>query len=521
MKRIFSVFAAAAWLAGAAALAVKGAVSVDVSIVSPVFSMSNTVARGYEAAAQSLQIVNSDPGLTMYYRITNSAPWVKADPSAGLATGNVIAVTYSTAALNAGTSNALLTVVGTNNLATKWTTNTVSITLVVQPAAILGCNGTDLQAQIRQGQTPAATSFGVWNASSAAEMSWTAASDASWVTVSPSSGSSRGETDTITVQFNTASLSKGQYTGHITVHGVDVATGEEALQSPRLLTVSLTVLETKPLDFFGDATVSDLVVYQESTGNWYILRLADRAQLVEWIGGPGYAPAPGDFTGDGRTDLGVYRAGSGTWYLREVTNDWITVLGTWGNQWYEPVPGDYDGDGKTDFMVYQESAGFWYLKRSSNGQVVSGQFGGPGFRPHPGDYDGDGVADAAIYDELTGRWYIITVSGVVIAWDLLWGGDGYTPVTGDFDGDRHTDLGAYHEGSGLWFLADIAGNVIGWWISWGGPGYQPVAKDYNGDERAELAVYQSTTGLWYIRTVGGTILEYGLTWGGPGYTPVP
>ena len=59
--------------------------------------------------------------------------------------------------------------------------------------------------------------------------------------------------------------------------------------------------------------------------------------------------------------------------------------------------GDYDGDGRTDVSVYRPGDGYWYTNRSSTGFNAL-QWGGlPGDTPIPGDYDGDGKADFAIW----------------------------------------------------------------------------------------------------------------------------
>lgn len=521
MNRAMKLWLACALLIGAGWIAVNGAVVVDVATNGAAVHLTNTTTMGYNAAAQPFIVTNSVPAVAMYYRITNDAPWLATAPTNGTASGHSVTASYSTASLEAGTAGATITVLGTNAPNTLRTTNTVAVTLVVRAGAKLGCDGTDRLAQMRQGHAPAAMSFGISNVSAGGVMTWTATTDVAWLSVNPGAGSNTGETDRVSMQFAVAGMGMGRYAGHITLHGVDALTGLAALQSPRTLAVGLEIRGTKELDFLGDGVVSDLTVYQESSGNWYILRLIDRASLVEWLGSPGYAPAPGDFDGDGLTDLGAYRAQSGAWYARQVTSDWIAVVGTWGGQGYRPVPGDYDGDGRTDFAVYQESGGMWHIQRSSDGGIVSGQFGGPSYFPQPGDYDGDWRSDVAVYDEAIGSWFIVTLDNLVIAWNLPWGGEGYVPVAADYNGDGLTDVGVYNESNGLWFMADAAGNVIGWWIWWGAPGFQAVAKDFNGDGAAEMAVYEVTTGKWYIRTVGGTVLEYGLVWGGPGYVPAP
>ena len=53
----------------------------------------------------------------------------------------------------------------------------------------------------------------------------------------------------------------------------------------------------------------------------------------------------GDYDGDGKADLGVFRPSSGSWYLQQSQNGFTGVA--FGASTDRIVPADYDGDGKT------------------------------------------------------------------------------------------------------------------------------------------------------------------------------
>jgi uncharacterized delta-60 repeat protein len=139
-------------------------------------------------------------------------------------------------------------------------------------------------------------------------------------------------------------------------------------------------------------------------------------------------PYPGDFDGDGRADFRVQRRGDISVVSADTQSVFITMQASNGAVSYEPygwmsdriVPGDFDGDGKTDIAVgrgYNNPAGntVWYIHYTSGIPDYSVVFGkGLGFAQ--GDYDGDGKTDIGYFivgatNAETGFWYISSVNG--------------------------------------------------------------------------------------------------------------
>ena len=97
------------------------------------------------------------------------------------------------------------------------------------------------------------------------------------------------------------------------------------------------------------------------------------------------------------------------------------------------MPGDYDGDGKADIAIYRPSNGGWWVLRSSTGYTtyVTYQWGLPGDVPVSGDYDGDGKTDLALYRPANGGWYILQSSTSYATYAAgQWGLPGDIPVLG-------------------------------------------------------------------------------------------
>ena len=106
--------------------------------------------------------------------------------------------------------------------------------LHVANGPVLARSPSSLSGSVTQGQNATSQSFEVWN-SGGATLSYSISDNASWLSVSPSSGTSTGEHDTLTVSYSTTSLLAGTYNATINI-SASGATG-----SPQTITVTLTV----------------------------------------------------------------------------------------------------------------------------------------------------------------------------------------------------------------------------------------------------------------------------------------
>jgi hypothetical protein len=104
----------------------------------------------------------------------------------------------------------------------------------LNPAISLGT--TSLTNSCTAGTDASSQTFRVWN-SGGGTLNYSISDNRSWLSVSPSSGTSTGEQDTITVNYSTSGLSAGSYSATITI------TDPGADNSPRTIGVSLSIGE--------------------------------------------------------------------------------------------------------------------------------------------------------------------------------------------------------------------------------------------------------------------------------------
>lgn len=214
---------------------------------------------------------------------------------------------------------------------------------------------------------------------------------------------------------------------------------------------------------------ADIAVYRD--GTWYILQSSDGSVRIEKWGTAEDITVPADYDNDGTMELAVFRPSTGIWWIKKKSGfDAIK----WGSGSDVPVPADYDGDGKTDVGVFRPSDGSWWILPTSTESPFTIPFGLSNDKPVPGDYDGDGKADVAVFRPSEGKWYIIQSSDLSLKIESL-GSVGDIPAPRDMDGDGKDDVTVFKPLDGTWLSVRTADGMLQT-FQWGTNGDRPLTK---------------------------------------------
>ncbi len=197
---------------GASSMTVPVTFTVATAPVPPAIGASPTslsfaaMQGGANPVTQTVSISNTGGG-TLSWNASPNTTWLAVSPASGTGNGTAT-VSVTTGILTAGsyTGNITLRATGASSV-------TVPVTFTVTSAPTISLSPTSLTYTAMQGETsPANQTVALTNAGGI--VNWTVSDSASWLGVSPASGSS---SSTLTAAVNTTGLIAGTYNGTITV----------------------------------------------------------------------------------------------------------------------------------------------------------------------------------------------------------------------------------------------------------------------------------------------------------------
>jgi hypothetical protein len=247
--------------------------------------------------------------------------------------------------------------------------------------------------------------------------------------------------------------------------------------------------------------IATVGVYRPTTGQW-LLRTSHTSGNPNFTftfgGQPGDQPVAGDWNGDGRTDLGVFRDGT---FLRGVITTstdcprcfTVTTVEPldqlpFGQAGDRPIAGDWNGDGIDDIGVYRSSTSTFILRVPQKSIVfpchgcppetlttfttVTNQFGSVGDLPVTGDWDGDGRESIGVFHDGV---FQVTNDFFETNGSSTFGFIGDLPLTGDWTGIGRRRLGLFHPSTAAMSLETKLGEGPDINFTFGSAGDLPVA----------------------------------------------
>jgi hypothetical protein len=206
---------------------------------------------------------------------------------------------------------------------------------------------------------------------------------------------------------------------------------------------------------------SDVFVYNASDGRWVrcISQPDDNFSYTNaGIWSPGWTIYPADFNGDARADLFLYNATADanhgrTFRVLSNADESLTYLEgemRWSSDW-TIIPGDYDGDGRTDLFLYRASGDWYRVTFAPTGTVYDSGRWSAGWTIQKGYFNTDRRADLLAYDPATGRAVVILseANGGFTYVEHQWPPHVVVALT-DFNDDNQSDVLLYDAASGQW-----------------------------------------------------------------------
>ena len=230
-------------------------------------------------------------------------------------------------------------------------------------------------------------------------------------------------------------------------------------------------------------------VYRPTTGEWILdlqaINGPKQAPVLDirvTFGGlPGDLPVAGDWNGDGRTDIGIFRSGTFLLGLLKEGPVLSTVVEaqapfSHGLPGDLPIAGDWNGDGKDEVGVFRPGATGTFLLRLQQGQFITFGFGTTGDLPVAGDWNGDGIDTPGVFRPGDSGTFLLTNTFANdVDFNFTFGSSDSLPVAGDWLATGRDGVGIFAPSFPVFILAQELFGKGGFVVNHGQPGDLPVA----------------------------------------------
>jgi hypothetical protein len=309
-----------------------------------------------------------------------------------------------------------------------------------------------------------------------------------------------------------------------------------------------------PYDFTGDGKSDFANVSIGAAGTpivWNIMRnpapAGPGAAFIRSVqfGVSGDSMTAGDYLGDGKTEISIFRPSTAIFYHLPFPESGGTTAftavpwGVSGGAENTGRVGDYDCDGKDDEvnvrMVSNQLTWHIHVSAGTNRSVPFGraQVGFSTLAFQGADFNGDGRDELVMCNANTttgaNTWWIgDSITGAVIKGGFQWGNfvTDYFVSPDDYTGDGIADVVVYRAGgagpdAGAWLIMNGATNALVTPVVIFGvpdPAFTsediPLRGNFDGDNRADIAVFRRSTKTYYWLKSSDGILG-AQQWGNP------
>jgi Subtilase family len=209
------------------------------------------------------------------------------------------------------------------------------------------------------------------------------------------------------------------------------------------------------------------------------------------------SPISGDWNGDGRDTIGVYRPSNLSFYLRNTNSAGAPDYSfTYGLKAGTPVVGDWDGDGDETIGLYDANTGYWYLNQANDGSGAELEFNfganAGGDIPVTGDWNGDGKTTIGVYRPSTRTFYLRNSNSSGSAdYSFTYGLKVGAPVVADWNGDGGETIGLWDTETGWWYPNEANdGSGAEAEFNFGAKGDKPITGDWDADKDGTIGLFR-------------------------------